>query len=79
MINDIPVRLTQPLMLGKLLEYFRTGSSVTRDEALIYAGIIVALNGVSAIFINQYVMGAFHIGMKVRAACCALIYRKVSL
>lgn len=76
MTNDIPIRLTQPLMLGKLLEFFQHGSTVTKEEALIYAGVIVALNGAAAILINQYVMGAFHVGMKVRAACCAVIYRK---
>ncbi|GLV39331.1 uncharacterized protein CBL_20420 [Carabus blaptoides fortunei] len=75
-VNDIPVRLAQPLMLGKLLEYFRQDSVMPKEEALIYAAVIVALNGVSALCINQYIMGAFHNGMKVRAACCALIYRK---
>lgn len=78
LINDIPVRLAQPLMLGKLLDYFRHEQELEGEwnQALIYAGIIVALNGVCALCINQYIMGAFHNGMKVRAACCALIYRK---
>lgn len=65
-------------MLGKLLEYFKPEPSVTKTEALWYAGGVVALNALSALLINQYIMGAFHYGMKVRAACCALIYRKVS-
>ncbi|VEN35015.1 unnamed protein product [Callosobruchus maculatus] len=63
-------------MLGNLLEYFRPGTEITRDDAFMYAGGLVALIGVSAILINQYIMCAFHYGMKVRAACCALIYRK---
>lgn len=74
---DIGVRLTQPILLGYLLDHFRTGSDVTKEKALMYAGALVALNAVSALFINQYIMGAFHYGMRVRAACCALIYRKV--
>lgn len=74
---DIAVRLTQPLVLGKLLDYFRVDTNITKEEALWYAGALVALNAVSALFINQYIMGAFHYGMRVRAACCALIYRKV--
>ncbi|XP_018561045.1 multidrug resistance-associated protein 4 [Anoplophora glabripennis] len=73
---DIFVRLSQPLMLGRLLEYFKPEPSVTKTEAFWYAGAVVALNALSALLINQYIMRAFHYGMKVRAACCALIYRK---
>lgn len=76
---DIVVRLSQPLMLGKLLDYFRTDTNITKEEALWYAGALVALNAISALLINQYIMGAFHYGMRVRAACCALIYRKVNI
>ncbi|KAJ8951065.1 hypothetical protein NQ318_003763 [Aromia moschata] len=75
-IMDIFVRLSQPLMLGNLLAYFKPGTTVTKTEALWYAGAVVGLNAISALFINQYIMGAFHYGMKVRAACCALVYRK---
>ena len=76
---DLVLRLLQPLMLGKLLNYFRPDTTMTKTEALWYAGAIVGLNAGNALFINQYIMGAFHYGMKVRAACCALIYRKVTI
>lgn len=76
-IMDLVVRLIQPQMLGNLLDHFRPNTTVTRSEALWYAGAIVLLNALSALLINQYIMRAFHYGMKVRAACCALIYRKV--
>ncbi|KAK4880096.1 hypothetical protein RN001_008242 [Aquatica leii] len=73
---DIILRLLSPLMLGELLDYFRSESTKTKDQALLYAGAVVAINAANAVLINQYVMNAFHYGMKVRAACCALIYRK---
>ncbi|CAH0558003.1 unnamed protein product [Brassicogethes aeneus] len=75
-VMDLGVRLIQPIYLGYLLDYFRPNSVVTETEALWYAGAVVGMNAVSAIFVNQYIMNAFHYGMKVRAACCALIYRK---
>lgn len=76
-IMDIGLRISQPILLGYLLEYFKKDSTVTKTEALTYAGAIVGINAFSALFINQFIMNAFHYGMRVRAACCALIYRKV--
>ncbi|KAF5275656.1 hypothetical protein FQA39_LY06768 [Lamprigera yunnana] len=73
---DIILRLLSPIMLGELLDYFRADSEKTKNEAFLYAGAVVAVNAANALLINQYVMGAFHYGMKVRAACCAIIYRK---
>ncbi|XP_066141508.1 ATP-binding cassette sub-family C member 4-like [Euwallacea fornicatus] len=68
--------LIQPLMLGNLLAYFRSDSTMTREDALIYAGAISLCAFFTALLTNQYIMGAFHYGMKIRAAACALIYRK---
>lgn len=68
--------LLEPLMLGNLLNYFRNDSDITKDQAFIYAGAIVICIFATTLLNNQYIMGAFHDGMKVRAAACALIYRK---
>ncbi|XP_072393683.1 ATP-binding cassette sub-family C member 4-like [Diabrotica undecimpunctata] len=75
-LMDLLVRLSQPIMLGNMLSYFKPGTETTKEEALWYAGAVVVLNGISALLINQYIMNAFHYGMKVRAAVCSLIYRK---
>lgn len=77
-VMDIGVRIGQPLILGKLLDYFRESTDISREAALCYAGGLVVLTAISAFLLNHYNMNAFHYGMRVRAACCALIYRKVS-
>lgn len=49
---------------------------MSRESALYYAGVIVGLNALSVISINQYILGSFQNGMKVRIAVCSVIYRK---
>ncbi|PSN42283.1 Multidrug resistance-associated protein 4 [Blattella germanica] len=75
-INDLGIRLTQPLLLGKMLEYFKPGSEIEKDDAYLNAGGIVILTMFSMLMFNHFTVDAFHIGMRVRAACCSLIYRK---
>ncbi|KAK5647088.1 hypothetical protein RI129_005552 [Pyrocoelia pectoralis] len=75
-INDIVLRLLQPFILKALLDYFTPESTESKNNAFLYAGAIVITNlGITFLF-NQYIMEAFHFAMRVRAGCCALIYRK---
>ncbi|XP_055302579.1 ATP-binding cassette sub-family C member 4-like isoform X2 [Sitodiplosis mosellana] len=74
--NDIFLRLGQPLLLGKLLLYFREDSTMKYEDALLYAIGIIILNAFSTIMANQFFIIGLHNGMKVRVAVCSLIYRK---
>jgi ABC-type multidrug transport system fused ATPase/permease subunit len=75
-VNDFGIRLTQPVLLGWLLGYFKPGSTTRKEDAYVFAGGIVLLTMLSMLAFNHFTVGAFHIGMRVRAACCSLIYRK---
>lgn len=77
--SELVLRLIHPPLLGGMLEYFRPGSTVSKQEALWYAGGMVACNFVNTLLANQYMLDCFHLGMKLRVAACALIYKKVSL
>jgi hypothetical protein len=73
-------RLSQPLFLGRLVRYFsesNSDSSITLEEAHIYAAGVVLCSGLNIFVIHPYMMGIVHMGMKIRVACCSLIYRKV--
>lgn len=49
---------------------------MSNKDALWYATAIVILNASNMMTVNQYFMGCFHVGMKIRVALCSLIYRK---
>lgn len=71
------LRITQPLSLSRLLAYFRPGQTeVTRNEAYMYAGFIFGAALVSVSAVHPNMLNLQHLGMKVRIACCSLIYRK---
>ncbi|XP_054272885.1 probable multidrug resistance-associated protein lethal(2)03659 [Macrosteles quadrilineatus] len=71
-------RVSQPLFLGKMIEYFTQdgGGTVSKDEAYFYAGGVVMCSALSVFIMHPYMFSMMHIGMKMRVASCSLIYRK---
>ena len=70
--------MIQPLLLGGLIRYFVAGSGVTRDDAWLYAGGVSFCAVLLAITHHPYFFSVQRIGMRMRVACCSLMYRKVS-
>ncbi|XP_071455801.1 probable multidrug resistance-associated protein lethal(2)03659 [Hetaerina americana] len=75
-MNELILRMIQPMFLGKLLSYFKVETTTSRNEALLYASGIVGITAINAFILNHYMIKTFQIGMKVRVATCSLIYRK---
>ena len=71
--------MIQPLLLGGLIRYFTPESTVTKTDAYLYAGGVSFCAFVLAVAHHPYFFGVQRIGMKMRIACCSLLYRKVIL
>lgn len=75
-MNEI-ARIGQPLLLGRLLQFFRVdNTTLQKEDAWIAAGGIVLLSIFSAFNMNQFVFKSFYYGMRIRIAVCSVIYRK---
>ena len=69
--------MLQPIALGKLIDYFAPNNkTITESEVYLYALGVVLCSLTTILFVHPYMMAVLHIGMKLRVACCSLIYRK---
>ncbi|KAG8042341.1 hypothetical protein G9C98_004975 [Cotesia typhae] len=74
-IMELVLRMLQPIALARLLRFFTT-SEVTKSEAFLYAGGVILCSAINILVAHPYMMAILHMGMKLRVACCSLIYRK---
>lgn len=56
--------------------YVPKQTTMTLQEAYIYAGFIVLTAFLYVLINHSYLLSRQHLGMKIRIACCSLIYRK---
>nr|CAI5864657.1 unnamed protein product [Callosobruchus analis] len=70
-------RIAQPIVLGQLIYFYTPGQQdITQEQAYYYAAGVVLCSLLNILIIHPYMMGMLHLGMKLRVACCSLIYRK---
>ncbi|KAG5878882.1 hypothetical protein JTB14_005773 [Gonioctena quinquepunctata] len=74
--TDVVLRITQPIMLGGLLDYFKPKSETSKDYAFYCAGGLVGITVLRVFTANLLGLALSHSGLKARAAVCALMYRK---
>lgn len=70
-------RIACPLLLGIMIQYFMPGSRITKPDVFYYAGGLVLAVFLKNCCYHHYTMQTQLIGMRVRIACCSLLYRKV--
>nr|AVT42148.1 ABC transporter C [Lissorhoptrus oryzophilus] len=67
-----------PLLIGKLVSYFVPEQThVTKQDAITYAILIIALNIFNCLYLHNYQLLLTGLGIKIRTAFCSLIYRQV--
>jgi ABC transporter transmembrane region. len=71
-------RVAQPIFLGKLILYFNKKYEMSKDEAYGYAGALIVATLISIALNHHSFLICQKIGMRIRIACCSIIYRKVS-
>lgn len=60
-----------------MISFYTPGQvEITQEQAFWYAGGVVLCSLVNILFAHPYMMGVLHLGMKIRVACCSIIYRK---
>lgn len=70
-------KVAQPIFLGKLILYFNKKSTMSKDEAYTYAGALIFAT-LCTIAVNHHsFLICQKIGMRIRIACCSIIYRKI--
>ena len=70
-------RLPQPILLSKVIQYFSGVEQMSKNEAYIWASILVLSLTVYTFLMHPCVHAMMHVGMKFRIACSSLIFRKI--
>nr|CAD7589685.1 unnamed protein product [Timema genevievae] len=76
-LGDKMERVIQPLLLAKVIQYFDVNSTITKTEAYLYAGSLVASTFISSMLYSHTNFGVINISTRIRVACCSLMYRKI--
>ncbi|XP_068082959.1 ATP-binding cassette sub-family C member 4 [Anabrus simplex] len=76
-LDRVVIRMLQPYFLGKVIQYFAGDKSIADEEAYIYASVLVFVSLLKGMLNNNFTLVIEGQGMRVSAACCSLIYRKV--
>lgn len=69
--------MLQPMLISTLLSYYDENiADQHKETTYLYAGLIILTSVISVICVQLFNFSIMQIGMKMRVACCSLIYRK---
>ncbi|CAH0712839.1 unnamed protein product, partial [Brenthis ino] len=77
-IFDCSIRLSIPMCLEGLINYFSPShAGIKTYEAYLYALGVVGFMAINATMMHPMLLFLLDMAMKIRVACCSLIYRKL--
>ncbi|XP_023945085.1 probable multidrug resistance-associated protein lethal(2)03659 [Bicyclus anynana] len=77
-IIDCVIRLSIPLCLEGLINYFSPShAGMDKYHAYLYAAGVVGLMLINAAMMHPMLLFLLDMSMKIRVACCSLVYRKL--
>lgn len=74
--SELVVRLAQPLILSQILLYYEPHSTMSKGEAYLYSSLLVLSSAISMISQHNFMLYQFNMGLKIKVATTALVYRK---
>ncbi|KYB26696.1 putative multidrug resistance-associated protein lethal(2)03659-like Protein [Tribolium castaneum] len=75
-VGDLILLVGHPFLLKKILDYYSKELAISDTEAYLFCFAFVLLAVIYVTTVNWLLLGEAVLGMKVRLACSALIYRK---
>ncbi|CAK9805268.1 Probable multidrug resistance-associated protein lethal(2)03659 [Anthophora plagiata] len=76
-VLEFGIRIVQPFLLARLLRYFSGDRKDWNSDISYYAAAFFFMPLIDAVILHWSLQNLMHVGMKVRVACCTLIYRKI--
>ncbi|XP_025836971.1 probable multidrug resistance-associated protein lethal(2)03659 [Agrilus planipennis] len=77
LLIQVFVRVYQPICLAELIKYFDPVNGYSKDQGWILSSGVILLAFMNILIAHHAGIGCLRIGMRVRIACCSLIYRKL--
>ncbi|XP_030242954.1 probable multidrug resistance-associated protein lethal(2)03659, partial [Drosophila navojoa] len=74
-LRDFATKMTQPMCLYGIMQYF-SGQDTDPVKAQLYAAGLICASVLSVVSGHPYLLGVLHLSMKMRVALCSLMYRK---
>ncbi|XP_046744998.1 ATP-binding cassette sub-family C member 4-like [Diprion similis] len=77
-VQMVVLRPIHPVVQSWVINYFNSGENpTTRNQVLLYATFLILIILANVILFQHVRLRSLEVGMRMRVACCSLIYRKL--